>query len=396
MPIKRSAVVSVLSLLSLFLAACGGGGGERSGGQPGGGDKGPITIGYVGDFSNVYSFYDIPIREGAQYAVEEINANGGVLGRKLELITRDGKNAQEESIRAAEEMLTDRGVDYMIGTTGDPLVAVGTLACQSGVPISTGDSTAPTLVGDMGDCAYQIVMSDNVQGAVAGEYAAKQGYKTAFLLSSTEIPYTNNLPRYFTASFEESGGRIVGREQFRIDAGDYSAQVTKIRNMSPKPDVIFTPMFVPDTPVFMRQLRAAGVQIPVISTDGNHDPALLKAGAAVEGMVFTTHALPREGTALGDFFSAFREKTGKDPSSVVTAVGYDEIQFIKAALDKAGSADHDALRQAMATTSIEGISGKISMNADTRRSEKPVTVVQVKDGRFAFVDQFFPKVVPEP
>ncbi len=399
--LRRLAILIVLAIACVLAAACGGGGNNGGGAADetgGGGDQSgePIKIGYVGDFSEIYSFYDIPIREGAHFAIDEINAEGGVLGRKLELIARDGKNDQEESVRAAEELLTDRGINYMIGTTSDPFLAIGTLACQHGVPISTGDSTAPTLVQDIGDCAYQIVMSDNVQGAVAGEYAAKKGYKTAFLLGSTEIPYTKNLPRYFSEAFEKAGGKVLRREEFRIDAGDYSAQVTKIRNFSPRPDVIFTPMFVPDTPVFMRELRAQGVDIPVVSTDGNHDPSLLKAGKAVEGMVFTTHALPRPGTKLSDFFDRYREKTGKEPSSVVTAVGYDEIQFVKAALEKAGSADPQALMQALGRTSIDGLTGKITMDPETRHAQKPVTVVEVNNGKFSFADQFFPQFVPEP
>jgi branched-chain amino acid transport system substrate-binding protein len=388
--------VATFAAIALLAASCGdddnGGGAESGGGENGG----PITLGYVGDFSDIYSFYDIPIREGAEFAIEEINAEGGVLGRKLELVSRDGRNDQQQSIRFAEELISERGVNYMIGTTSDPFIAIGTLACQPGVPISTGDSTAPQLVADIGDCAYQIVMSDNAQGGVAGEYAAQQGYKTALVLGSTEIPYTNNLPRYFSEAFERAGGRILGREEFRIDAGDYSPQVTKIANMSPQPDVIFTPMFIPDTPVFMRQLRAAGVDIPVVSTDGNHDPALLKAGDAVEGMVFTTHALPREGTELGDFFARFEQETGNAPSSVVTGVGYDEIQFLKAALEKAGSAEPEAIMEALATTTVEGVTGEIAMDPETRRSEKPVTLVEVKGGEFAFVDQFVPEFVPDP
>jgi branched-chain amino acid transport system substrate-binding protein len=390
--------VAIFAAIALLAAGCGddddSGGGADSGG--GGGNGGTITLGYVGDFSDIYSFYDIPIREGAEFAIDEINADGGVLGRQLELVSRDGKNDQQQSVRFAEELISDRGVNYMIGTTSDPFIAIGTLACQAGVPISTGDSTAPTLIEDIGDCAYQIVMSDNVQGGVAGEYAAQQGYETALVLGSSEIPYTDNLPRYFSESFERAGGRIVGREEFRIDAGDYSPQVTKIANMSPPPDVIFTPMFIPDTPVFMRQLRAAGVDIPVVSTDGNHDPALLKARDAVEGMVFTTHALPREGTPLGDFFARFERETGNAPSSVVTGVGYDEIQFLKAAIEKAGSADPEAIQEALASTTVEGLTGEIAMDPETRRSEKPVTLVEVKGGEFAFVDQFFPEVVPEP
>ncbi|MCB9100703.1 MAG: ABC transporter substrate-binding protein, partial [Anaerolineales bacterium] len=104
----------------------------------------PIKIAYVGDFSDVYSFYDLPVRGGAQFAVDEINAAGGVLGRPLELIAKDGKNDQALSIQILEEILGEGGVSYIIGTTGDPFLAQATVACSQGIPISTGDGTAPT------------------------------------------------------------------------------------------------------------------------------------------------------------------------------------------------------------------------------------------------------------
>ena len=83
---------------------------------------------------------------------------------------------------------------------------------------------------------------------------------------------------YFSAAFEHGGGTIVGTDEYKIGAGDYSAVVTKVTSVDPPPDVIFTPMFIPDSVVFLRQLRQAGSTIPVLSTDGNAD-----AGAAGRG-----------------------------------------------------------------------------------------------------------------
>jgi len=119
---------------------------------------GKIKIGHPGDFSGIYSFYDSPVRHGAQFAIDEINAAGGVLGRKLELMARDCRNDQGLGVRLAEELIRD-GAVYLIGTTGDPFLAQGSVACAASVPISTGDGTAPTLVGDIGECAFQICMS---------------------------------------------------------------------------------------------------------------------------------------------------------------------------------------------------------------------------------------------
>jgi branched-chain amino acid transport system substrate-binding protein len=392
---KLCALAMVLGLLA---AACGddgdgeGGTGAATGGEASGE---PIAIGYVGDFSDIYAYYDQPLLDGAELAVQEINDAGGVLGRPLELLTRDNKNDVSLGTRGAQELL-DEGIVYMIGTTSDPFLAQSQLVCEAGIPTSTGDSTAPTLTQDI-PCAYQLVMSDNVQGAVAAEHALEQGYTNAYLLGSEEIPYTANLPRYFEEIFTAGGGTVVGEDSYQIGAGDYSAQVTKIANLDPAPQVIFTPMFIPDTPVFLSQLRAAGSTIPVISTDGNHDAALLDTGAEVlEGFVFSTHAFPAEGTPLADFDAAFEDATGAPPVSVVVGVGYDEIYALAAAIEAAGSADPGAIMEALADVNHVGVSGTIAMDPDTRRAEKEVALVMVTGGAMTLVDARYPTAVPEP
>lgn len=387
--VRGGRLAAVCSTLLLLAAAC-----QRQEPTDGGGAE-PIKIGYVGDFSEIYAYYDQPLLDGALFAIEEINAAGGVLGRPLELIWRDNRNDVSQGSRATQEVL-DEGIAYMIGTTADSFLAQAQLVCEAGLPYSTGDSTAPTLTQDI-PCAYQLVMSDNVQGAVAAEYALQQGYGTAYLLGSEEIPYTANLPGYFREVFEAGGGEVVGEDSYQIGAGDYSAQVTKIANLDPAPDVIFTPMFIPDTPVFLRQLEQAGVDVPVISTDGNHDAALLETGAgALDGFVFTTHAFPAEGTPLADFDARYEEETGEPPVSVVVGVGYDEIHALAAAIEAAGSADPAAIAEAISTVVWEGVTGTIRMNPDTRRAEKEVTLVRLDGDVMTYVDAFYPSTVPEP
>ena len=393
-----------ITALVLVLAACGNGqsadsapatdGDSPATTQGSATDGEPILIGHPGDFSDIYSFYDSPVRAGAELAVEEINAAGGVFGRPLEYRALDGRNDQDETLRRTQELI-DAGAVYLIGTTGDPFLAQATLACQAGIPISTGDGTAPTLVGDAGECAFHTIMSDNLQGAVAAEYALAQGYETAYLLRSTEIPYTNDLPSYFAEAFTNGGGEIIGEDEYRIDAGDYNVQVTNIAALDPAPDVIYTPMFIPDTPVFMRQLRAAGIDIPVITGDGSVDASLLEAGDAVEGIVATTHAWPAEGNAVAEFFAQFEEATGSTPDSVVAGIGYDEIYLIKAAIEAAGSAEPDAIMGALPGLSFEGVTGSLTINPGTRRADKEVTLVEVVEGEIQFLDQFVPSFVPE-
>lgn len=387
---RNGSILALALVFALVGAACAGGeqGGEGEGGEP-------ILIGFPADLSSTYSYYDVPMRDGARFAIDEINAAGGVLGRPLELRVIDQRNDVTETTKATQRLISE-GVVYLIGTTGDAAVAQGTLACQNGIPVSTGDGTAPTLVGDMGECAFQLVMSDNVQGAVVAEYAIQQGYRTAYLLGSPDYPYTANLPEYFRQAFERGGGEVVGQDSYVIGAGDFSAVVTKIQNADPQPDVIFTPMFPPDTQVFMRQLRQAGVDIPVLSTDGNFDESLKEAGAeAIDGMVFSASGCPPEpGTPLQDFYDRYREATGEDPVSIVVALGYDEIYALKSAIEQVGSAEPADIIEGLRNLDYEGVTGRIKMDPETRRAEKPAWLIIVEGTEFTCGGSSYPSFVP--
>jgi branched-chain amino acid transport system substrate-binding protein len=358
----------------------------------------PILIGFPADLSSTYAYYDQPMLEGAEYAIEEINAAGGVLGRPLELKAVDIRNDPAETSKVTQDLI-DEGAVYLIGTTGDGISAQGALACSAGIPVSTGDGTAATLVGDIGDCAFQLLMNDTIQGAVAADYALAQDYETAVVISSAEIPYTQNLPRYFAEVFEQGGGSVAGEEQFQIGAGDFSAVATKIAGLSEQPDVIYTPMFPPDTQVFMRQLRQAGVETPVIGGDGNLDPSLTSAGAAaLDGMVFTAAVCPT-GTdeKVTEFYEGFKAATGADPSSVVATLGYDEVQIVAKAIEAAGSAEPAAIMEALKSYEHEGVSGTGTMDPETRRAEKPAALIQMDGEEFTCLEQpGYPEFVPNP
>jgi branched-chain amino acid transport system substrate-binding protein len=368
--------------------------GTGSGGDGPSGD--PIVIGFPADLSTDWAYYDVPMQEGAQFAVDQINDAGGVLGRPLELQTVDARNDLAEAAKVTQQLIDD-GAIYLIGTVGDAILAEGQVACGAPVPISTGLGSAPTLVGDMGECAFQLMMSDNVQAAVLAEYGLGQGYSSAYVLGSSEIPYTRDLPIFFIDAFENGGGTVVATDEYKIGAGDYSAVVTKIANADPTPDVIFTPMFIPDSAVFYRQLRQAGVTIPVLSTDGNGDAALLDAGErAIDGLTFSNSICTREGDPdVQAFYDDYEERYGSEPSSYVAVIGYDEVNAIAGAIEAAGSAEPDALQEQLLQLDYTGISGQIPMDPETRRANKPVALIQMDGTNFTCLEQpEFPAYVP--
>jgi branched-chain amino acid transport system substrate-binding protein len=395
---RRSAVVALIA--SLFAAACSASSSSSSGsgGASGSASGEPITIGFPADLTTDWAYYDKPMQQGAQFAVDQINEAGGVLGRPLELKTVDMRDDVAEGAKVTQQLIDD-GAVYLIGTVGDGILAEGQVACAAGVPISTGLGTAPTLVGAMGDCAYQLVMSDNIQAAVDAEYAIKQGYETAYVLGSNEIPYTKDLPTYFQAAFENAGGTVVGTDEYKIGAGDYSAVVTKILSADPAPAVIFTPMFLPDSGVFLRQLRQAGSTIPVISTDGNADPTLLDAGKnAIDGLTFSNSVCTAEGDPkVQQFYDDYKARYGKDPASYVAVIGYDEVKAVAQALNAAGGTEASALEEQLNDLDYAGISGEIKMDPSTRRANKPAVLIQMDGTTFTCLGvQPFPSFVAPP
>lgn len=399
--LRRS--LALMFVLCLAAAACstaddtGDEGGDTGAtGATGAPSGDPIIIGFPADLTTDWAYYDSPMDEGAQFAVDQINDAGGVLGRPLELQTVDMRNDVAEAAKVTQQLLDD-GAAYLIGTVGDGILAEGQVACAANVPISTGLGTNPSLVGDMGECAYQLVMSDNIQAAVLAEYALAEGYESAYVLGSNEIPYTRDLPIFFSDAFENGGGTVVGTDQYKLGAGDYSAVVTKIDQADPEPDVIFTPMYIPDSVVFLRQLRQAGITTPVLSTDGNADAALLDAGAkAIDGLTFSNSICTAEGDPnVQAFYDDYNAANGKDPSSYVAVIGYDEVNMVADAIEQAGSTDPAAIQEQLAALDFTGISGHVVMDPETRRANKPAALIQMDGEEFTCLGQpDFPSYVP--
>ena len=327
------------------------------------------------------------MQEGAQFAVDQINEAGGVLGRPLELQTVDMRNDVAEAAKVTQQLIDD-GAVYLIGTVGDGILAEGQVACAVATPISTGLGTAPTLVGDMGECAYQLVMSDNIQAAVLAEYALAEGYQTAYVLGSNEIPYTRTCRSSSPTRSRTAAAPWSARTSTSSARATTRPSVTKIANVDPAPDAIFTPMYIPDSVVFLRQLRQAGITIPVLSTDGNADAALLDAGQkAIDGLTFSNSVCTAEGDPdVQAFYDDYAAANGEDPSSYVAVIGYDEVNLVADAIEAAGSTEPDAIKEQLASLDATGISGHVVMDPETRRADKPAALIQMDGTEFTCLE----------
>ena len=195
----------------------------------------------------------------------------------VEIVSKDNKGDQTQTLTTAQELLDD-GINVQVMTTADAGPAVGQLVSQAGGIMSVGSNTAPAIVRDGGERIFAFVFGDNQQASAGAQYACDQGYKAAYLLGSPEIPTRRTCRRSSRTPSPRSGGEIVGEDTFKIGQTEFGPQVTKIQNASPAPDVLFSPIFVPDSALLKR--CAGRRRAPLITTDGNDTTLFVDSGGS--------------------------------------------------------------------------------------------------------------------
>jgi branched-chain amino acid transport system substrate-binding protein len=358
-----------------------------------------LVIGAAVSMTGAFAYADVPAMEGVQVAIDEINANGGISGKyPIRVQIKDGRSDPAQTTVAAQELLS-AGINVLIlPADADPAVGGGLLATQSMIPAFTTVASSPTLPLSAGEYMFGNFPGDNLQAAASAQYAHDQGYQTAYLVYSPDSSYTQ-LPLYFKEAFESLGGSTVGESVYSLGQQDFSAIVTQIGALDPQPDVIMTAAYEPDFPSFIKQLRASGIDVPVIGSDGIDSATTFSLGSVVEGVVFTTAGFAADGNALDTFYKAYEAKYGHPSETVYTALGYDIVKIIEAAVEKAGSLDGPALRDAIAGISgLQGAVGSITYAGTDRVPLREVTIVRITDGARTLVSQTVPDaaLVPTP
>ena len=355
----------------------------------------PLVIGFAAGLTGMGG--DNFTLQGAQYEVDRINAAGGVDGHQITLITKDMKSESALAGTVTQELL-DKGAQVIIGP-GFPALGANVIqtAGQAGVTVISALSTQPeyTVVG--GRPAYLAAFGDNTQASAAAEYALAQGYKTAFTLVSPDLSYTSATPKWFIDAFKHGGGSEAGTANFSLGQTDFGPQVTQISNLSPQPDVIYTAAFGADILTFLRQLREANVDTPVIGADGNDTLVTITAGRkAVEGLVFTTHGFASADSPYATLMDGLTQALGKPPETPgFSALGATAVDIIAAAVEKAGSTDPEAIGKVF--PELENVAtptGNVTYKGTDGVPIKPVSLVKVENGAFVFADEITPSYVP--
>jgi branched-chain amino acid transport system substrate-binding protein len=360
----------------------------------------PIKIGLGFDLTGAESSLDLPAANGAQLAIDEINANGGILGRQIEGVLHDTRYEMDLTAQVAHQFVEEDGVSAVVGfTDSDSVLAAGPILQEAGIPFITAGATSPLLPEQIGDLFFMACFGDNVQAAAAAEYAYENFGPTAYLLTDEGVEYTTLLASYFKARFEELGGTIVLEDAYADDATDFSAQITKIRALAEQPDFYFISAMPYNVGPVVLQMRQAGLDGPIVGGDGYDTPDILSvAGESANNVYFTTHALmdPELGTeGIQAFMTAYNDKYGHAPENAFAALGYDAVKLLADAIERAGSTDAAAIQQAMESTEgFPGITGTITFANGQHIPQKGVTLINIADGKFTLEQEVVPEAVP--
>lgn len=349
-----------------------------------------LKIGGSGPLTGDYALYGNGVKNGAQLAVDEINAAGGINGIKLEFRMEDDEAAEEKAVNAYN-VLKDWDMDLSIGTvTSGACIAFGAEASKDNMFLLTPSATAVECI--TADNAFRVCFSDPNQGIASADYIADQNLATKVAaIYQSDNAYSAGIFDKFKSEAGAKNLEIVSEQSFTSDnATDFSAQIQSIKDSGA--ELMFLPIYYSEASLILQQAKNAGLDVKVFGCDGldgilnmnNFDVSL------AEGvMLLTPFAADATDDATVHFVTEYRAKFGDETMNQFAADAYDAIYIIKAAAEKAGvTADMsasdicNALKTAMTQVTVDGVTGtSITWAADGEPSKAPKAVV-ITDGSY--------------
>lgn len=388
----KVAALSLAAAMAVPFSGCSSNTASNSDAASGNGEAGgTLVIGGIGPVTGAAAVYGNAVKNGAQLAVNEINAAGGVNGMKLELNFQDDEHDAEKSVNAYNT-LKDAGMKLLVGTvTSAPCIAVSAEAAKDNMFLLTPSGSAIDAI-TAGDNCFRVCFTDPGQGKIAADYIVDNnlGTKVGVIYDSSDV-YSSGILDGFRAEAEVKGLEIADVEAFTADAKtDFSVQIQKV--MDSGADLLFLPIYYQEASLILQQAESLGLTIPVLGGDGLDgliDQLGDKVATADGVMVMTPFAASSPEPKSAAFTAAYEEMTNGEVPIQFAADAYDAVYAIKMALEKAGVNDAsmsasdicDKVKVAMTEITLEGITGTTTWTADGEPTKAPqVMKIVVKDG----------------
>ena len=378
-PMNQRFYFSLLAAAALGLAGC-----QKT-------STNEILVGEFASLTGKEATFWQSSHEGTVLAVEEINEAGGVLGKKIKLLTEDNQSKAGESANAVNKLIAKDGVVAILGEVASSRSLEAAPICQSNkIPQISPSSTNPK-VTETGDYIFRVCFIDPFQGTVMANFARNtlKAQKVA-IFTDVKSDYSKGLAKFFKEGFLKAGGQVVSELDYNGGDKDFKGQLTAIKSAAP--DGVFVPGYYTDAALICIQAKEVGLTVPLFGGDGWESEKLTEIGkGAVEGNYFSTHYSPEAGGEKGKaFVVAYKKRYGGKVPDAMAALGYDSAMVLADAIKRAGSIESSKIREALAATKdFEGATGRTTMNAQ-RDADKAAVILKVKDGKFSYVETVSP------
>ena len=388
---KRWTILGGLAIaMSIALTGCGGGEKAKPAAQ-----TNEIKIGGNVEMTGGVANYGNQALSGMKLAFKQVNASGGVLGKKINLILADNKSEPAEAANATTKLITQDKVSIVMGPiVSSNVLATVKIAEDNKVVVMTPTGTNEKITVDNGKVhpfAFRACFIDPFQGRVMANYATKSlKVKTAVIYIDSSSDYSKGVAAAFEETFVKNGGKVAGKEAFLQKDQDFKATLTKIKALNA--DIVFIPAYYEEVGKIVKQARELGINQPLLGTDGWDNPKVVEiaGAAALNNTFFSNHYSSQDSDPnVRKFIEAYKAEYKEEPSSMA-ALGYDAAMIVVDAIKRANTTDAAKVKEAMEQTkNLQVSTGIVTMDSN-HNPIKSAVVIEMKDGKQTFKEKINP------
>lgn len=385
---KAMSVACAAAIMATVIAGCGG---KKDGGAKA--DSKEIVIGAHFELTGNVANYGKSTFNGVQMAIDEVNAKGGINGKKIKLVQGDNKSEPAEAGNIATKLITKDKAVVLIGPATSGCVAASSpIATSNKVPLMAPVATAPMITvekdGKVKPFIFRACFIDPFQGKVMATFADKTlKLKKVAIFFDSSSDYSKGLSDVFAKTLEGTGGKIVAKEAFLAKDVDFKSALTKIK--ATNPEALFVPAYYEEVSKIVKQAREVGLTCPILGSDGWDSPKLaeIAGGAALNNTYFcSAYSAQDKDPNVQNFIKAYKEKYKAEPDNF-SIHGYDAALVVVEAIKKAGNTDGKKIAEELAKIKDFPVAtGKFTVDKD----HNPVSggiIIELKDGVQTFKEK---------
>ncbi len=377
-------LISVVLIFTMIVTACSNGTGAP--------EEETIKIGWIGSLTGDQAVWGTCESNTVKMLIEEVNASGGILGKKVEGIYYDTKGDAAEAVNATKRLASQDKVVAIIGPNASgQAIAISSVLEEYKVPdISTVGTNPKVTVNDDGSVKefnFRVCFIDPYQGAVAAGYAYDRlGLRNAAVLYDVASDYSQGFTEFFEKTFIEKGGKIVAKEGFKEGDVEFKPQLSKIKDANP--DMILMPYYYKEVALSANQARELGIDAVLIGGDGWPSEQLMTMAAdAIEGSYIVNHLdfNDPEVKPLQDKYNAKYNL----PMELNGYMAHDAFLLLKAAIEDAGVADPVKIAESLTKVTVQGVTGTIKLSPEDHNPiGKEAAIVRVESADYIFQEKY--------